>query len=46
MYIVEWYDKEGNRQEEFFDNRADADLEAARLKEEFPFVAVVLEIEV
>jgi len=46
QYIVEWHDREGDRHELTFDNRADADAEAARLEEEFPFVAVVLEIEV
>ncbi len=45
MYIVEWYDQEGERQEKFFDNRADADAEAARLGEKFPFVAIIAEIE-
>ncbi len=33
MYIVEWNDHEGNLHQQTFDNRADAELEAAYLEE-------------
>lgn len=40
MYIVEWDDHEGNRQQRTFDDLEDAQLEAATLKEKFDFVQV------
>ncbi len=46
MYIVEWNDHEGNRHEMTFDNRADAELEAASLEEEFDYVAIIAEVEI
>lgn len=41
MFVVEWDDHEGNRREMAFDSLEDAELEAAKLKECFDFVAVV-----
>jgi len=46
MFIVEWYDHKKERHELTFDNKADAELEAAKLGEEFPFVAVIAEVEI
>ncbi len=46
QFIVEWDDHEGNRHEMTFDNQEDAQLEAARLKERFDYVAIIAEIEV
>lgn len=45
MYIVEWYDQEGNRHELEFNSREAAQLEADRLKEQFEHVALLWETE-
>ncbi len=41
MYIVEWNDHEGNLHQQTFDNRADAELEAAYLEEKFDYVKIL-----
>lgn len=46
MYIVEWYDHEGNRHARAFDSQEAAQLEAATLEEEFENVAIIYEIEI
>lgn len=46
MYIVEWYDHEGNRNERTFDSQEDAQLEAAALEKEFDHVAILWEAEI
>lgn len=40
MYIVEWDDHEGNRQERAFDSLEDAQLEASSLRKLFDYVVV------
>jgi len=46
VYVVEWCDHEGNLNQRTFDNRADAELEAASLEEEFGPVGILWETEV
>lgn len=46
MYIVEWYDQEGNRHERRFDSKEAAQLEADRLKEQVDHVALLWEAEI
>ncbi len=46
IYIVEWYDQEGDRHERAFDNKADAELGAAKMEESFDSVAVIWETEI
>jgi len=46
MYIVEWYDHEGSQRQRAFDSQEAAQMEAARLEEEFGPVAVLWETEV
>lgn len=40
MYIVEWDDHEGNRQERCFKTLEDAELEAAGLRELYDYVNI------
>lgn len=40
MYRVEWDDQEGNRHEQYFDRMEDAQMEAARLRLMFDYVAI------
>lgn len=46
MYIVEWTDREGNLNQRTFDNRDDAQLEAAKLEEKFDHVAILWETKI
>jgi len=46
MFIVEWYDEEGNRNEKTFDHREDAQQEADRLGKNFGQPAIIEEFEV
>jgi len=46
VYIVEWTDHEGNLNQQTFDNRADAELEAAYLETKYEYVAILWETEV
>lgn len=46
MYIVEWYDREGNRYERAFDSKEIAEAEAAALEKEFDSVAILWESEI
>lgn len=43
MYIVEWYDREGNRHERAFNSQEAAKMEAAALEKEFDHVAILWE---
>lgn len=40
MYLVEWDDREGNRQQRAFDDPESAQLEADSLRQQFDFVQV------
>jgi len=46
MFIVEWTDHEGNLQQRPFEDRESAELEAAGLKEQYDYVAIIAEVEV
>lgn len=46
MYIVEWYDHEGNRHEQAFTSQEEARETAAQLGEQFDHVAILWEAEV
>ena len=46
MYIVEWYDCEGNRHERTFDSQEAAQMEAAALEKDFSPVAILWEAEI
>lgn len=43
MYIVEWYDCEGNRHERAFNSQEAAKAESAALEKEFDHVAIIWE---
>lgn len=46
MYIVEWYDREGELHQMAFDSRERADREAAHLEKEYDHAAVVWEVDI